>query len=106
MLRSLARFACLKGPVQIAMEQKLQEAFSPVFMEVVNESAAHKGHAGNPSPHLDETHFTVRIRSDKFSGKSLVQQHRLIYDVLKQELRDGVHALSIQSSEPYTQDKS
>ncbi|KAL8432894.1 hypothetical protein ACSSS7_004297 [Eimeria intestinalis] len=84
MLRSLMRLAGGKGPVQTAMEKK---------------SAAHKGHAGNPSQ-LDETHFMLRIRSNKFRGKSLVQQHRLIYEVLRQELREGVHALSIQSGEP------
>ena len=49
--------------------------------------------------------FRVRIRSEKFRGKSLVQQHRLIYDVLREELREGVHALSIQSGEPYPDDK-
>lgn len=87
------------------MEEKLKKMLSPVFLEVVNESAAHKGHVGNPFPHLNETHFTVRIRSDKFRGKSLVEQHRLIYDTLKQELEEGVHALSIQSGEPVPEDK-
>ncbi|KAL8273019.1 hypothetical protein Esti_003072 [Eimeria stiedai] len=100
MMRSLTRLAGVKGPVQTTMEKKLQEALSPSFLEVVNESAAHKGHAGNPSPHLEETHFMLRIRSNKFRGKTLVQQHRLIYEVLRQELREGVHALSIQSGEP------
>ncbi|KAL8448609.1 hypothetical protein Emag_003924 [Eimeria magna] len=104
MMRSLMRLAGVKGPVQTAMEKKLQEALSPSFLEIINESAAHKGHAGNPSPHLEETHFMLRIRSNKFRGKSLVQQHRLIYEVLRQELKEGVHALSIQSGEPDTAD--
>ncbi|OEH73924.1 transcriptional regulator related protein [Cyclospora cayetanensis] len=105
MLRSMMRLAATKGPVQTAMERKLRERLAPVFLEVTNESGAHKGHAGNPFPHLDETHFTVKIRSEEFKGKSLVQQHRLIYEVLKQELRGGVHALSIYSDEPVPEDK-
>ncbi|KAL8432740.1 hypothetical protein Efla_004409 [Eimeria flavescens] len=90
MLRSFIKLTSAKGPLQIAMEEKV--GCWP--------SSAHKGHVGNPAPSLTETHFTLRIRSDKFRGKTLVQQHRLIYDVLREELSQGLHALSIKSGEP------
>ncbi|CDJ45522.1 Transcriptional regulator bolA, related [Eimeria tenella] len=97
MLRSFLRLASAKGPLQLSIEKKLMEQLAPEFLEVINESAAHKGHLGNPDPNAPETHFLVRIRSSSFSGKTLLQQHREVYAALKEELQQGVHALSIQS---------
>ncbi|CDJ69196.1 hypothetical protein, conserved [Eimeria necatrix] len=97
MLRSLLRLASAKGPLQLSIEKKLTEQLAPEFLEVINESAAHKGHFSNPDPNAPETHFLVRIRSSSFSGKTLLQQHREVYAALKEELQQGVHALSIQS---------
>lgn len=73
------------------LKNKLENAFSPEVLSIVDESAKHAGHleAG------EETHFRIKIVSKKFSGMSQVQRHRLIYDVLAEEMKTAVHALAL-----------
>ncbi len=75
--------------------ETLTRAFRPVSLEVVDESAHHKGHAGWREG--GETHFRVRIAADAFRGKSRVEMHRMINATLAAELAGGVHALSIEA---------
>ena len=82
------------GPVGQIMEANLVAAFSPSFLELIDESNQHHGHSGaHPS---GESHFRVRISSGVFQGKTLVQQHRLIYKSLADQLKLRVHALAIE----------
>ena len=76
----------------------LDEAFTPEKLEVIDDSAAHAGHAG-ASP-AGETHFTVKIESHAFEGLSRVQIQRSINMVLGSEFESGLHALSIQARVP------
>lgn len=77
------------------MIDKLTTAFGPTFLEVIDESERHHGHGGS---HADgETHFVVQITSAAFRGTSRLQRHRMINDVLKDELAERVHALSIEA---------
>ena len=49
----------------------------------------------------DNVHFTARIRSDAFAGKSRIQQHRMVYDAFDEgELGGAVHALQIKTEVP------
>jgi|TARA_B100001964_G_scaffold164900_1_gene181063 BolA protein len=81
-----------------AIQSKLQEAFQPDNLDVVDESAHHAGHAG--ARPQGETHFKVDISSKDFSGKSRVERQRLVYAVLKEELDGPVHALALATSSP------
>ncbi len=84
------------GPIGKSLKTKLQEAFTPSLLEVIDESNQHHGHTGhNPS---GESHFRVRIKSANFMGLSRVSQHRLINEVLATELKSRVHALAIEAS--------
>src|ERR1700730_14204981 len=77
------------------IERKLTQAFSPVALEIRDDSHLHAGHAGqNP---LGESHFSIHIVSPVFAGMSAVARHREIYRVLADELRERVHALSLQA---------
>lgn len=81
------------------MQQVLQQALAPTQLEVLDESAAHAGHAGaGPDPF--GTHFRVRIASPLFTGLSRVAQHRLVYDPLRQMIDQGVHAIAIEVVSP------
>lgn len=83
------------GPVGQIMKAKLVAAFSPSYFELIDESNQHHGHIGaHPS---GESHFRVKISSEAFQGKSRVQQHRLINEVLAIELKARVHALAIET---------
>ena len=80
------------------ISNKLQEAFTPESLDVVDESHLHEGHAGHRPG--GETHFRVYIVSDAFKGKSRVERHRMINSALAAELAGGVHALAIQAKAP------
>lgn len=78
------------APVE-EIRARLQQAFAPSSLEVVDEGHLHVGHAGEGSGH-----FRVRIASPAFAGKARVQQHRMVYDALADLLGHGIHALAIE----------
>jgi len=73
---------------------KLTEKFTPLLLEVIDESQSHYGHAGWREG--GETHFRVRIATRNFDGMSRVAQHRAIMTALDEELKVKVHALAIE----------
>lgn len=77
------------------MHQALAEKLTPTQLEVLDESAAHAGHAGANGTGFG-THFRVRIASPFFTGRPRVAQHRLVYDALQEFIDQGVHALAIE----------
>jgi BolA family transcriptional regulator, general stress-responsive regulator len=79
-----------------ALHRRLTERLSPSRLEVLDESAAHAGHAGADGTGFG-THFRVRIDSPLFSGKPRVAQHRLVYDALQDYIDAGLHALAIET---------
>ncbi len=89
--------------VEESIRQKLMAAFNPLRLEVENESAKHAGHASMktfPGAAAGETHFRVFIVADIFAGKRLIERHRFVNDVLKDELAGPVHALAIKAQTP------
>ena len=70
---------------------RLQKAFAPTVLEVIDEGHLHIGHAGEGSGH-----FRVRIASAAFTGKTRVQQHLMVYDALAELMGRGIHALAIE----------
>lgn len=73
--------------------QKLQAAFTPELLDVVDDSEAHRGHGGYVEG--GNTHFNVTIKASAFNGLSRVAQQRLINKELAQEFQDGLHALAL-----------
>ena len=79
----------------LELDTALRKALAPTWLEVLDESAAHAGHAGaNGLGH--GTHFRVRIAGPAFTGLSRVAQHRLVYDALQKFTAAGLHALAIE----------
>ncbi len=75
------------------IEAKLRDAFAPAYLEVVDESESHRGHAGFREG--GETHFQVHIRAAAFRGDSRVAAQRRVNKVLAEELAGPVHALAL-----------
>jgi BolA protein len=84
--------------LETRMREKLMVALRPSRLDVVNESHLHAGHS--TSPGTGESHFRVLIVSNGFAGKTRVERHRMINDVLTDELKDGVHSLAIKACAP------
>lgn len=80
------------------IESKLQQAFQPVSIEVVDESEQHRGHGGWREG--GETHFRVRMVSASFAGQSRVARQRAVNTCLAEELSTTVHALAMELSPP------
>lgn len=78
-----------------ALENQLIAQLHPTQLEVLDESAAHAGHAGANAEGFG-THFRIRIASPAFTGKSRVARHRLVYDALQNFIDQGLHALAIE----------
>ena len=84
--------------VKDQIAEKLNAALAPQSLDVEDESHQHEGHAGHRPG--GQTHFRVHIVSEAFRGKSRVERHRMINQLLSAELAGGVHALAIHASAP------
>ena len=80
------------------MREKLMVAFEPMRLDVVNESHLHAGHSSSPG--TGESHFSVLVVAEKFTGRSRVERHRMVNDVLAELFTRGVHALAIKAYAP------
>ena len=77
---------------------RLTAGLDPILLDVVDESDLHAGHAG--AREGGGTHYRVRVVSAKFDGRSRVERHRLVYDLLTAEFADGLHALALVAKAP------
>jgi BolA protein len=84
--------------VEDVIKEKLRKAFAPKALEVVNDSRRHAGHASSPG--TGESHFSIKVVSEAFRGKSRIERHRLVNGVLAEELKGPVHALAITALAP------
>ena len=81
-----------------AITGKLESAFKPASLEVIDQSADHAGHAGaRPG---GETHFRVSIRAEAFRAMGRIERQRAVYAALAEELEGPVHALSVDARPP------
>ncbi len=88
------------GLVQERIEKKLQ-LLKPSVLEIENESYKHANHAGmEGKPSNGESHFKLKVVAECFEGVTLVNRHKLIYTLLADELRNSIHALSIDAKTP------
>ena len=86
------------GPVATEMLRRLNSALSPTKVELIDDSEQHRGHGGyNPA---GESHFSLKIESATFEGKSRVERQRMIYGALGELMDSRVHALSIRATAP------
>ena len=83
--------------VEALMRQRLA-ALAPASVELVDESARHRGHAGWKSG--GETHWRLTIVAEAFRGKPTVARHRMIYQALGELMNDPIHALVINARAP------
>ena len=87
-----------KGAVKAAIESKISAALTPTRLIVIDESAQHAGHGGHHSD--GESHFRVNVTSAAFRGKSRIERHRIIHQILAEELAGRIHALALVASAP------
>ncbi len=79
------------------IEEILKNQLKPLHLEIFDDSARHRGHAGAQG---GAGHFKVEIVSELFEGKSLLDRHRLVKDSLKDLFGKEVHALQLKTWSP------
>ncbi len=80
------------------IREKLMIAFEPTRLDVINESELHAGHRSSPG--TGESHYRVLVVSGAFAGKTRVARHRMVNEVLADELNGRVHALALSTYAP------
>ncbi len=83
---------------QERLAETLNASFSPQAMEIVDESAAHAGHAG--AREGGQTHYRVRMTAAAFTGLNRVARQRAVNQALKAEFDAGLHALALELKAP------
>jgi BolA protein len=78
------------------LRARLEQQLNPGWLEVIDESADHAGHAGAGTQGYG-THFRVKLSSPRFKGLSRIARHRLVYDALREFIDRGLHALAIET---------
>ena len=78
--------------IRSTIEQKLNAALEPAYLEVVDESSNHS--------RGQETHFKVTVAAQAFTGQRLIARHRQVNAALAAELAGPVHALAIHTYTP------
>lgn len=80
------------------MREKLMVALEPTRLDIINESELHAGHRGSPG--TGQSHFRILIVSPAFEGQSHLQRHRVINEILCEELGGLIHALALKTYAP------
>jgi BolA protein len=88
----------MTGPIQREIAEKLSTCFEPSRLEVINDTAQHRGHAGDDGS--GESHFTVEIESAAFVGVSRLERQRMVNRALGDIPGGRVHALAIRARAP------
>jgi BolA family transcriptional regulator, general stress-responsive regulator len=86
----------MNAPVVARLRSALEQAFAPTTLEILDDSAAHAGHAGSRSG----GHYRVKVVAEAFRGRSALERHRLVYAALAPLLSGSVHALNIVARTP------
>jgi BolA protein len=80
------------------IRRKLTARLAPTRLDIADDSVRHAGHAGaRPG---GETHFSVAVVAAAFAGMTRVARQRLVYEILADELKGGVHALALTTLAP------
>jgi len=83
------------------LRARLQAELNPAVLEITDDSHLHAGHAGAAS---GGSHYSVKIVSDQFEGRTLVMRHRLVYDAVHEMINKAeIHALAITAVAPSEQ---
>jgi BolA protein len=86
-----------------SIRSRLEAAFAPDELDIIDESHRHAGHAGAKD---GRGHFHVRILSRQFSGKKTLERHRMVYAALGSMMQTDIHALGVIAVSPDDQNSS
>ena len=83
----------IKGERKNRIEKIINDNLNPTYLDVIDDSKSHQGH--HQAPESGESHYNVTIISNSFSGMNRLEKERMVYKLLKEEFKNGLHALSL-----------
>jgi len=98
-LAKLATAGSVKMGFSKSINEKINNALSPISLEIVNESHLHAGHQESFDG-SGETHLRIKVISPRFEGMSRVDRHRAINELVADEMAKGLHAIAIEARAP------
>jgi len=84
--------------VQDRMREKLMIGLEPQRLDIVNESHLHAGHRNSPG--TGDSHFRILVVSPRFEGLGRLQRHRMVNELLADEMQGKIHALALATYAP------
>ncbi len=84
--------------IEQQMREKLMIALEPSRLDIINESELHAGHRSSPG--TGHSHFRILVVSQAFEGKSRVERHRQVNEILAEELGGLIHAMALNTFAP------
>ncbi|MBK5939365.1 BolA family protein [Halochromatium roseum] len=79
---------------KVRIQESLTTALKPMHLEVSDESHMHN------VPDGAESHFKVLAISEVFAGEKLIDRHRRVNGLVRDEFASGLHALAIHAWTP------
>ena len=86
------------SPTVEETQTRIEAALSPGHVEITDDSAQHAGHQGDRAH--GGAHLTVTVVAPAFTGKSLVERHRMVYAAVGDLMQQQIHALSMHTHSP------
>lgn len=83
---------------EATIREKLMLGLEPTRLDVINESELHAGHRSSPG--TGDSHYRIVVVAPRFAGQSRLARHRLINELLADELAGGIHALAVHAFAP------
>jgi BolA family transcriptional regulator, general stress-responsive regulator len=82
------------------IRERLEAAFAPTSLEIIDDSHRHAGHAGAKD---GRGHFSVNIVAERFAGAKTIERHRMVYAAMGSLMQTDIHALSVTAIAPSEQ---
>lgn len=82
------------------IRERLEAAFAPTSLEIIDDSHRHAGHAGAKD---GRGHFRVNIVAEHFAGAKTIERHRMVYAAMGSLMQTDIHALSVTAVAPSEQ---
>ncbi len=80
-----------------AIKITLQEKIGATIVEITDRSDLHKHHQGRMNAPVGSGHYDAIVVSEEFAGKTMMQQHRMVYAALADQMQTTIHALSLKT---------
>ncbi|MCH9634533.1 MAG: hypothetical protein S4CHLAM7_12860 [Chlamydiae bacterium] len=74
------------------IEELLIERLNPSKLIIEDKTHLHKNHPGHQA---GKAHLKIQIHSNLFKDKSQVEQHRMVFELLKPHLKTAIHSISL-----------